>query len=54
MTIIEAKKRIDDALIPLGYSSVFRWDSKLETQLVNRYAEEYAGGMDFAITPPLE
>lgn len=51
MTIIEAKKRINDALIPLGYSSVFRWDSKLETQLVNRYAEEYAGGMDFAITP---
>jgi hypothetical protein len=51
MTIIEAKKRIDDALIPLKYSRTVCWDSDLEDRLVNRYAEEYAGGMDFALTP---
>lgn len=51
MTIIDAKKRINDALIPLGYSSAFRWDAELEDRLINRYAEDYANGMDFAITP---
>lgn len=51
MTISDAKKRINDALIPLKYSRYVCWDSNLETQLVNRYAEDYANGMDFAITP---
>ena len=51
MTISDAKKRINDALIPPKYSRSVCWDTELEKQLVNRYAEEYAGGMDFAATP---
>lgn len=47
MTIIDAKKRINDALIPLKYSRAVCWDAELENQLVNRYAEDYANGMDF-------
>ena len=47
MTIIDAKKRIIDALIPLKYSRAVCWDAELENQLVNRYAEDYANGMDF-------
>lgn len=51
MTIIDAKKRINDAMIPLKYSRSVCWDAELENQLVNRYAEDYAGGMDFVETP---
>lgn len=51
MTISDAKKRINDALIPLKYSRYVCWDTELENKLVNRYAEDYANGMDFAITP---
>lgn len=47
MTIIDAKKRINDALIPLKYSRAVCWDAELEDRLVNRYAEDYANGMDF-------
>lgn len=47
MTIIDAKKRINDALIPLKYSRAVCWDAELENRLVNRYAEDYANGMDF-------
>lgn len=47
MTIIDAKKRINDALIPLKYSRAVCWDAELENQLVNRYAQDYANGMDF-------
>lgn len=47
MTIIDAKNRIKDALVPLKYSRAVCWDAELENQLVNRYAEDYANGMDF-------
>ena len=51
MTIIDAKKRINDALVPLKYSRAVCWDAELENKLVLRYAEDYANGMDFAATP---
>lgn len=51
MTIIDAKNRIKEAMIPPKYSRSVCWDTELEKQLVNRYAEDYAGGMDFAATP---
>ena len=47
MTIIDAKKRINDALVPLKYSRAVCWDAELENKLVLRYAEDYANGMDF-------
>lgn len=50
MTIIDAKKRINDALIHIKHSGAICWDAALENQLVNRYAEKYASGMDFAAT----
>ena len=50
MTIVKAKTRINDTLIPLKYSHAVCWDATLENRLVNRYAEEYASGMDFATT----
>lgn len=50
MTIIDAKKRINDALIHIKHSGAVCWDTELETRLVNHYAEEYASGMDFATT----
>lgn len=50
MTIIDAKKHINDALIHIKHSGAVCWDAALENQLVNHYAEEYANGMDFATT----
>lgn len=51
MTIIDAKNRIKEAMVPPKYPHSVCWDTELEKQLVNRYAEDYASGMDFAATP---
>ena len=48
MTIIDAKNRIKEAMVPPKYPHSVCWDTELEKQLVNRYAEDYASGMDFA------
>lgn len=51
MTIIEAKRRINDAMYSIKHPRAVCWDTTLENQLINRYAEDYADGMDFSVTP---